>query len=231
MAPRKKSAQSSKKAASSKKKKTTASSPRALKKKPKPGSSRKGAKTQRKPPGKAAPSPKPPKKTKAQLAAAAKKRADAKLVKQMAETLPDSGPGRPKSFINDIHFEFECRAYFASRAGVTVKQKEFNHGSWEEVELKVDLSVTVLGLCQYLGIATRTFYRYMEGGHEFHAVAEWVHEKCELDLQDRLFRRESHSGAKFLLSAKYSYSEKKDLNISGGISDEEFLAALDDDEE
>lgn len=36
-----------------------------------------------------------------------------------------------------------------------------------------------------------------------------------------------HNAAKFILQAKFDYSEKKDIQVSGGISDEDFLAALD----
>lgn len=159
---------------------------------------------------------------------AAQKAADARMLLEIREDLPDTGPGRPRSFINDIHFEHACREYFAGRANVSCKEKRFNHGQWEEVEVERNLPVTILGLCQFLGITRVTFYRYLEGGHEFRSVAEWAQEKCELDLQERLFDKASHAGAKFMLSAKFDYAEKKKLNLSGGISDEEFLAALDD---
>lgn len=189
---------------------------------------------------KQAPTKKAPKKTQSKREANKKAKADAerkaraekaKRLEKMLSDLPEHGPGRPRVFETSIEFEHACAQYFKDRLGVKVKEREWQHGQYVEHEVTKDLPVTIEDLCDVLGIARKTFYNYAQPGHDFYEVAEWSKNKIEVSTQKRLYDRETFPGAKFMLQAKHDYHEKKDVNISGGISNSEFLAALDEPDE
>ena len=122
-----------------------------------------------------------------------------------------------------------CREYIADARGRTEERVIHRRAGDELVQVPAPAPLAVLGLCLFAGIGRSTFYRYTEKDHKYREVAEWFQDCCELDMVERLFNPKQIQAAKFLLQAKFDYAERKDLNVSGGISDAEFLAALDED--
>lgn len=153
--------------------------------------------------------------------------------KKPKSRLPKYGPGRKRAFRCVGEFELACREYIAHAENRTVEQVVHKRSGDKVIQVKSPAPLMVIALCDYLGISRTTFYRYLDSGHEYHLVVEWFEGRCELDMMERLFISKQHNAAKFILQAKFDYSEKKDIQVSGGISDAEFLAELDrvDDEE
>jgi len=141
--------------------------------------------------------------------------------------LPAVGPGRPRACATADEFETACREYIAEARGRTEERLVHKRSGDEVVHVSSPSPLTVLGLCDFLGIGRGTFYRYAEEGHAYCAVAAWFQDRCELDMLERLFEPRQHQAAKFLLQARFDYSERRDIQLSSGISDDEFLAALD----
>jgi hypothetical protein len=171
------------------------------------------------------------KKAPAKKASAKRPPAKKAPVKNQKPKLPKYGPGRKRAFRSVDEFEWACREFIAHAEGRTVERVVHKRSGDEVVQVKSPAPLMAVSLCQYLGISRSTFYRYLESDHEYHLVAEWFQDCCELDMTERLFMPKQHNAAKFILQAKFDYSEKKDIQVSGGISDEEFLAALDREDE
>lgn len=165
--------------------------------------------------------------------AVARKKSSAKkaAARKRKPKLPEVGPGRPRACETVDEFEFLCREYIAEAKSRTVERVIHRRAGDEVVQVPSPVPLTVLGLCLFLGIGKTTFYRYAEEGHKYQTVAQWFQEMCEMDMVERLFDPKQIQAAKFLLQAKFDYSERKDLHVSGGISDSEFLASLDWDDD
>lgn len=117
----------------------------------------------------------------------------------MSEKEQRTGPGRPPIYTQEELLE-KTHYYF---------QNYFRVG--DEVPSKV-------GLALYLEVAQRTIYEWAENdkNKEFSHMLDLIHSKQHQVLTNKSLNGEFNSNIGKLMLTKHGYSDKQDMNHSGG---------------
>ncbi len=121
------------------------------------------------------------------------------------------GPGQPRSFESPEELDKRAVAYFD---WCDAKTKEFYNEKVGVVTCNIPEPYTILGLCLHMGINRDTLHTYGKK-KEYSDVVTRIRARCEQDTTLRLFDQKQCNGAKFLLAAKYGYSERHDITSGG----------------